>query len=207
MVYYKDAIYNLKSKVVKRNGIYYDDNIYTFDIETTSIIYNPHTDKSFLFDKAKPPEYYDTMHKYGYMYIWPFSINDMVVYGRYWEEFIELLTVLKKVYFGRKIIFVHNLGFEFAHMKNLFNDFKIFARTNHKPITARSDEYNVEFRCTLMLTNMKLESLPKNYNLPIKKQVGLLDYNKIRTNETELTDDELKYCEYDCLVIYELIKA
>lgn len=206
MIYYKDAIYNLKSKIVKRNGIYYDDNIYTFDIETTSIIYNPNTDKSFLFDKRKPPEYYDTMHKYGYMYIWQFSINDMVVYGRYWEEFIELLTVLKKLFYGRKIIFVHNLGFEFAHMKNCFNDFKIFARTNHKPITAKSDEYNIEFRCALMLTNMRLESLPKNYNLPVKKQVGLLDYNKIRTNETELTDDELKYCEYDCLVIYELIK-
>lgn len=206
MIYYKDYDYNLKPKLVKRNGKYYDDNIYTFDIETTSVIYNPFTDKTFLFDKSKPPEFYDTMHKYGYMYIWQFSINDDVLYGRYWEEFIELLTVLKKVYFGLKIIFVHNLGFEFQSMKNYFDDFKIFARTNHKPITARSEYYNIEFRCTLMLTNMKLESIPKNYNLPIKKQVGLLDYDKIRTNETELTDDELKYCEYDCLVLYELIK-
>lgn len=206
MIYYKNAQYDIKPKLVKRKGKYYDDNIYTFDIETTSIIHNPNTGDTFIYDKSKEPEYYTDMEKYGYMYIWQFSINDMVVYGRYWYEFIELLTVLKKLYYGIKIIFVHNLGFEFAHMKNYFDDFKIFARTNNKPITARSDYYNIEFRCTLMLTNMKLESLPKNYNLPIQKQTGLLNYNRIRTNETVLTDDELKYCEYDCLVVYELIK-
>lgn len=206
MIYYKDAIYNIKPKLVKRKGKYYDDNIYTFDIETTSVIRNPETGEVFIYDKTKEPSYYEKMEKYGYMYIWQFSINDMVVYGRYWEEFLELLDVLKKVYYGTKIIFVHNLGFEFSAMKDYFDDFKIFARTNHKPITARSEQYNIEFRCTLMLTNMKLESLPKNYNLPIEKQVGLLDYDKIRTSETELTDDELKYCEYDCLVVYELIK-
>jgi len=206
MIYYKDAIYNIKPKLVKRKGKYYDDNIYTFDIETTSVIRNPETGEVFIFDKTKDPKYYEKMEKYGYMYIWQFSINDMVVYGRYWHEFIELIDVLKKVYYGTKIIFVHNLGFEFSAMKNYFSDFKIFARTNHKPITARSEQYNIEFRCTLMLTNMKLESLPKNYNLPIEKQVGLLDYDKIRTSETELTEDELKYCEYDCLVVYELIK-
>lgn len=206
MIYYKDANYNIIPKLVKRKGKYYDDNIYTFDIETTSIIYNSETGKSFIYDKTKDPEYYEKLDKYGYMYIWQFSINDMVVYGRTWNEFIELLTVLKNLYYGIKIIYVHNLGFEFSFMKNYFDDFKIFARTNHKPITARSEQFNIEFRCTLMLTNMKLESLPKNYNLPVQKQTGLLNYNKIRTNTTDLTDDELKYCEYDCLVVYELIK-
>ena len=206
MIYYKNADYNLIPKLVKRKGKYYDDNIYSFDIETTSIIYNNETGKSFLYDKSFEPDYYEKMEKYGYMYIWQFSINDMVVYGRYWNEFIELLTVLKNLYYGIKIIFVHNLGFEFSFMKNYFDDFKIFARTNHKPITARSDFYNIEFRCTLMLTNMKLESLPINYNLPVRKQTGLLNYNRVRHNETELTPDELKYCEYDCLVVYELIK-
>ena len=206
MIYYKDAIYNIKPKLVKRKGKFYDDNIYTFDIETTSIIRNPKTGNVFLYDKTKDPEYYKDMEKFGYMYIWQFSINDMVVYGRYWSEFIELLTVLKKLYFGIKIIFVHNLAWEFQFFKNYFDDLNIFARTNHKPITARSESFNIEFRCTLMLTNMKLESLPKNYNLPVTKQSGLLNYNRIRTNETDLTPDELKYCEYDCLVVYEFIK-
>ena len=206
MIYFKNAEYNLISKLVKHKGKYYDDNIYTFDIETTSIIQNPKTGEVMLYDKNKTPEYYTDLNKYGYMYIWQFSINDLVVYGRYWNEFIELLTVLKNNFIGTKIVYVHNLAFEFQFFKNLFDDLKIFARTNHKPITAKSEKYNIEFRCSLMLTNMKLESLPANYNLPVFKQTGLLNYNRIRTNETDLTESELKYCEYDCLVVYELIK-
>ena len=79
MIYYKNADYNLIPKLVKRSGKYYDDNIYSFDIETTSIIYNNETGKSFLYDKSFEPDYYEKMEKYGYMYIWQFSINDMVV--------------------------------------------------------------------------------------------------------------------------------
>lgn len=206
MIYYKNADYKIIPDVKKAKGRFYDNNIYTFDIETTSILYNPETGQTMLYDNTQPPEYYEKWEKYGYMYIWQFSINDMVVYGRTWGEFIELLTVLKKVYFGRKIIYIHNAAFEFQFLKGYFDDLQVFARTNHKIITARSDEYNLEFRCSLFLTNMKLESLQKNYNLPIGKKSGDLDYNKIRHNKTKLSPDELRYCEYDCLVLYELIK-
>ena len=206
MEYYKVAEYNLKSKLVFKNHVIYDDNIYTFDIESTSIMYNPKTGAYELYDKTKEPEYYDTWEKYGYMYIWQFGINDTVVYGRTWEEFIELLTVLKKLFIGRKFIYVFNLAFEFQFFKHLFNDLTIFARANHKVIYARSDEFNIEFRCALFLTNMRLEKLAENYNLPITKMSGDLDYDKIRHNKTKLTKKELRYCEYDCLVVYELIK-
>ena len=37
--------------------------------------------------------------------------------------------------------------------------------------------------------------------------VGDLDYLKIRTSITPLTEKEFRYCEYDCLVVYEYIKA
>ena len=39
-----------------------------------------------------------------------------------------------------------------------------------------------------------------------EKLVGNLDYDLIRNSKTELTEKELKYCENDCLVIYEYIK-
>ena len=35
--------------------------------------------------------------------------------------------------------------------------------------------------------------------------VGDLDYSIIRTSETELTKEEMKYCENDCLVVYHYI--
>lgn len=206
MKYYKVAEYNLHSKLVFKNHVIYDDNIYTFDIETTSIMYNPATGEHELYNKDHEPEYYNSWQKYGYMYIWQFSINDMVVYGRTWPEFIEFLTVLKKLFIGRKFIYVFNLGFEFQFIKDLFDDLNIFARANHKVILARSDSFNIEFRCALFLTNMKLENLAENYNLPVTKMSGDLDYNKIRHNKSKLTAKEKRYCEYDCLVVYELIK-
>ena len=58
-----------------------------------------------------------------------------------------------------------------------------------------------------MLANLKLEKLPDVYQLPVKKKVGDLDYSLIRTPITPLTDKELGYCEFDCLVTYWYIKT
>ena len=44
------------------------------------------------------------------------------------------------------------------------------------------------------------------FDLPVKKQVGDLDYTLIRTPNTEITTQEMKYCENDCLVIYYYIQ-
>ena len=53
------------------------------------------------------------------MYIWMFSINETVYYGRTWDEFKEFLNIV----FGEstsftKIIFIHNLSFEFEYLKD-----------------------------------------------------------------------------------------
>ena len=53
---------------------------------------------------------------------------------------------------------------------------------------------------------MSLEMCAKVENLPVEKQTGKLDYDKIRHSETILTDDELMYCEYDVIVLYEYMK-
>ena len=47
------------------------------------------------------------------MYIWMFSINKDVYYGRTWDEFIEFLNRLELFNDKKKIVFVHNLSFEF----------------------------------------------------------------------------------------------
>ena len=57
-----------------------------------------------------------------------------------------------------------------------------------------------------MLSNCALKQLPKIFKLPVEKKVGDLDYTLLRTPITKLTDKELGYCEYDCLVIYHYIK-
>lgn len=129
------------------------------------------------------------------------------IFGRTWEEFKQFLIRLE--YFGtteKKIVFVHNLSFEFQFLRNivLFDD--VMARKSHKVMKATLKDFNIEFRCSLYMTDLPLQKLPEVYGLNVEKLVGNLDYSKIRHNNTILTEKELKYCEHDCLVVYEYIK-
>lgn len=197
-----DQIVNNSSR--HRNK-YYSNIIFTFDIETTSMMVTPEGVPE-SFDLSKSGSYYDRFDKVGWMYIWMFSINDQVLYGRTWDEFREFLKILSGYILGCKIIYVHNLSFEFQYLRNVFDKIEVFARSERHVIYARVEEFNVEFRCSYLLTNMSLDKVTKGYNLTIHKKTGDLDYSKIRTRKTKLTRKEMGYCEYDCLVVYYLIK-
>lgn len=189
----------------KRNC--YDNTIYTFDIETTSyIILNGkqlNTKKYLkLNDKEK-----EECKFYSTMYIWQFGINDKIYYGRTWEDFKNFLVRLE--YFGtnaKKIVFVHNLSFEFQFLRNIVKFDDVMARKSHKVMRATLKDFNIEFRCSYFMTNLPLKKLSEVYNLDVEKLVGDLDYTKIRHSKTILTNEEMKYCENDCLVVYEYIK-
>ena len=206
MIYFRkfdyDTIINDSSRHYNKQ---YSNIIFTFDIETTSMMVNIRN-VAEPFDKTKDRLYYDDFDKIGFMYIWMFSINDTVLYGRTWEEFKEFLKILSGYVVGVKIVYVHNLSFEFQYLRNVFEEMEVFARSERHVIYARVPELSIEFRCSYLLTNMSLDKVTKGYNLPIHKKTGDLDYTKIRTYKTKLTKKELGYCEYDCLVVYELIK-
>lgn len=185
----------------------YDNTIYTFDIETTSFL--------ILDDKMIPAIDYLKLTKedqeksifMSNMYIWMFSINEKVYYGRTWSELRAFL--LRVEHWGtsvKKIVYVHNLPYEFQFLRNCLTFKNVFARKCRKPMKFELEEFNFEFKCSLVLTNSRLEKLPKNYQLNVKKMVGDLDYTIIRNSKTILDEKELKYCENDCLIIYEYIK-
>ena len=184
----------------------FDNNIYTFDIETTSYLildgkqYNTLDYESFS-DKEK-----SLCEKRACMYIWMFGVNDTVYYGRTWEELKIFLNYINDNIPYTKYLFIHNLSFEFQFLKSNFNFTDVMARKSHKPITAILEDYNFICKCSYMSSNSSLANLPKIFNLKIEKKVGDLDYSKIRHFNTPLTDKELGYCEYDCLVLYEYIK-
>lgn len=183
-----------------------DNTIYTFDIETTSYL--------ILDSEVIPATEYESLEKdekerclkQSCMYIWQFSINDQVYYGRTWEEFTFFLDRLESNDDNKKIVFVHNLGFEFQFIWSVVRIKSVMSRKSRRLMSCQLEDYNIEMRCTLMLSNLKLEKLPDVYQLPVEKKVGDLDYNKIRTPETPLTEKELGYCEFDCLVTYWYIK-
>lgn len=184
-----------------------DNTIYTFDIETTSYL--------ILDGKQVPAEDYLSLDEdqresalpAACMYIWQFSMNADVYYGRTWQEFRLFLDRLEENCDKKKFIFVHNLSFEFQFFCSQLKIKAVMSRKSRKVMSCDLADYNITFRCTLFMSNVKLAFLPKIFNLPVEKMEGDLDYTKIRTPVTPLTEKEMGYCEHDCLVVYEYIKV
>lgn len=158
-----------------------------FDIETTS--------------------YKKDDHKTAFMYIWALGIghNNPVFYGRTWGEFIEVCELLQEqleLYEDRRlVIYVHNLGYEFQFMRKYFEWVNVFSIAERKPLRALCS-YGIEFRCSYVLSGYSLENTAKNLvNSDVKKLVGDLDYDLIRTHETPLTLLEMDYVKNDIVII------
>ena len=166
-----------------------------FDIETTTI--HP--------DPEEAPE--------GFMYIWQMNIGGVIVYGRRWEEWTELLTKisgwLELSEEKRMVIYVHNLGYEFQFIKDFlyqFGEIDVFATGRREPIYVLS-ELGFEFRCSYKLTNMSLFRACENeLGVIHPKAAGDLDYKICRTADTIITDIEFGYCISDIVCLYELIE-
>ena len=186
----------------KQQEVY--NEIFCFDIETTSgyIIGG----KLIPFEFEKPKTFYEDKEKFCFMYIWQFGINETVYYGRTWAEFTEFMETLKSVYPHKKIVFVHNLSYEFQYLLNIIeSDIKPFARKPHKVMKFDWNAYNIEMRCSYVLSNMSLETIANSYKLPVRKLTGNLDYTTLHFPTTKLTDIELAYCENDILVMYHFL--
>ena len=177
----------------------YINIISSFDIETTRI---PSIDNSV-------------------MYIWQWSFYDLntdkfiyTVYGRTWGEYLTACQEIqmwiksqnpspeKPTYMVR---LVHNLSYEF-HFLSAFVKYEekdVFILEKRK--IARADSFNcIEDRCTYIHSNMSLSKYAQTWDCDHKKLSGIeFDYNIPRYPWTELTEDELQYCENDVLSVIE----
>lgn len=196
-----------KPKILGKSNKKYDNTIYTFDIETTSfLILNGKQIRANEYSNLSEKEK-DEAIAMSTMYIWMFSINENVYYGRTFIEFRAFLERLEYyVSDVKKYVYVHNLAYEFTFMQNEFDFDYVFARKSRKPLMCKLKDYNIVFKCSYFLSNLSLDNLAKVYKLPVKKLIGNLDYNLIRHYNTELTEKEKMYCKNDCLVVYEYIK-
>jgi len=209
MIHYTELEDVKKQPVFRNKRGTYSNVIYTFDIETTSLFLHDNGEWG-IFDYTKSAEYYNGRPCAAFMYIWMFGIEDKVYYGRTWEEFV---SVLKKISDPKimKVLYIHNLSFEFGYFSNWiikegYSVENMLARTSHKPIAFIIPELNIQFRCSYCLTNLSLANAAKKYT-DVEKAEGDLDYNVVRGYDTELTEQELHYCEYDIVTLYHIIKA
>jgi hypothetical protein len=185
----------------------YSDTIYTFDIEVTSLFNIDGEYKPFNYDL--PPTYYKNRDKVAIPYIWQVGINDKVYYSRDFYKFNDFLVCISTKYI-RKIIYVHNLSYEFQFLRNIIDKYNytivdFLTYKKRKIISFVIEELNIEFRCSYCLTNLSLSLSAKKYNKKYKKLDGDLDYTLARSPKTPLNDTELSYCEFDILALYEII--
>lgn len=173
-------------------------DIMTFDIEVTSAwMYHG---RLIAYEKGHKADFWNDLEKFALPYVWQFSFNDTVYYGRELQEFKKLLLDIPSDL--HCIIWVHNLAYEFQFLLNILEVSNVFARAPHKPFKCSFKERSgIEFRCSYMLTNMSLAQWGDQLKLP--KLVGELEYNYMRTPTTPLFDYELDYCERDCEVVYK----
>lgn len=173
-------------KTVKNNKklTYYNIEC-SFDIETNST--------------------YHKGEKVAFMYIWAFGIADLKIYGRTWEEFQSLMELISEIFELEKdkriLCYIHNFSFEFQFMRKYFEWTEVFAISERKPIKALTN-LGIEFRDSYILSGFSLAKTAENLSShSIEKMTGDLDYSLLRTKDTPLSEEEMKYVENDIVII------
>lgn len=143
------------------------------------------------------------------MYIWQFGLGENTYIGRTWEQFREFIRILNtKIENGTTLlVYIHNFSFEWSFIKHQlqwnynskYSQYDVFATENRTILYARTGQ--IEFRDSLILTQMPLESIPKNYHIPLEKLKGDLDYKLMRNSKTPLTNNEFAYCINDVQIL------
>lgn len=176
------------------NQTAYLSDFATFDIETTTYLMS-------IIDNDP--------HYNAFMYQWQFCIDNKVIMGRTWTEFTELLEKLRtglglshNHYF---VIYVHNLPFEFQFFRNFISLTQVFSLEKRKVVKCIVNDA-FEFRCSYKLSNMSLQKFVSSTPGALYwKKKGDLDYSKIRTPSTSLTNEETAYCYNDVRGLREAI--
>lgn len=181
--------YISRAKMTKYKKISYYELVASFDIESTSTIVDG--------------------KKIAFMYIWQFAFEDILVYGRTWQEYQDftgkLAGMLELDETRRLIVYVHNLSFEFQFMRKYFDWDNVFATGTRNPIKATTNQ-GIEYKDSYILAGLNLDHVAKNLQKhKIEKLVGNLDYNQVRTYATQLTDEELAYCANDIRIVVAYI--
>lgn len=136
------------------------------------------------------------------------------------DRYLESNRAKRSKHMCKAFCFIHNEGFEFQHLRNVWEeDLKttdnrkrsvVFARQARKPMKFNITYNRVifEHRDTVVLTQKTLKAWCKDEKLPVQKLDEPKDYYlKIRTPNTELTEEEMQYSINDVVsMVYGLEK-
>lgn len=144
----------------------------------------------------------------GVMYEWTFGISNLVIIGRRWEEFDELIEILNKVFnlsVNTLLCYIHNLSFEFQFIRKRIGWVDVFSTDSRNPIKALSNK-GIEFRDNVILSGTDLRTVARNLSKHKISKLNTLDYYKVRNYETYLSEDEIQYCINDVVIVLYYIE-
>ena len=187
------SLINTKDIIKSKDKIYYNLAM-SFDIETSSF-YEDKNGVVYTNDEYRKLKHTVKADKKAIMYIWQFAIENNVIYGRTWTDFIYFCRHLYDYLNLEKyfiVVYVHNLSYEFQFICRRFKWLDIFADSERKPIKATAENHFI-FKCSYRLSGYSLAVLANNLQYhKIKKLVGDLDYTLLRNSATPLTEQELE---------------
>lgn len=143
------------------------------------------------------------------MYVWQMQMGmEGTVIGRTWDEFNSFLhRILQHIDSKQSlVVLVHNLSYEFQFLRAIY-DFQpneVFCIKSRRIAKATMYNKRIELRCTLFHSNMSLAEYTAKMDVQHKKLSGdEYNYNLVRYPWTELTGQELRYCQNDVLGLVE----
>lgn len=141
-----------------------------------------------------------------------FGMNIVTLYGRKPSECISCITKVHDVMRGDKsIIYIHNMAYDWTFLRRFM--MQCWGTPDHQLNTKPHYPIYIEFanglifKDSLILAQRSLEKWAKDLNVEHQKALGQWDYDKLRNQDSYISEDELTYAEFDTLVGVECIQA
>lgn len=151
--------------------------------------------------------------KHAFVYVWMFYLIhlDTMITGRTIEEYEAFAEIFSGHLQGNMLVFVHNYSFDWQFQTGVHKFGKdgiqdVFSVKPRKILTATL--YKLEHRCSMLLSNLSLNSYTKEMRVEHQKLSGIrFDYDKIRYPWTELDEEtEWPYCTNDVVGLAEAVQ-
>ena len=207
--YYLEFDFNILKYILKRkkNGsrsdITYSESYIMIDTETSK-------DHPTEYDKDGK-----AINQVNHICAWTISIrafhfNICTLRGSRPSELVHCLKLIRDNINADVIfMFIHNLPYDWMFLRRfLLNEFGIPKKQlnirSHYPITIQFNN-GIILRDSLILAGVSLERWSDNLQIEHRKAVGSWNYNLIRNQNDELSDEELHYIEFDTLAGVECL--
>lgn len=135
----------------------------------------------------------------AWVYQWAVKFGGLYVYGRKPSEIIDFMRKVAEHYGLNEekkiVLYIHNAAYDLEYIKLFLRQYdptaEFLAVDAHAII--QCDVLGFKILCSYKLTNMSLEALADNYAETYVKAVGEIDYNIVRYQDSELTENDWFY--------------